>query len=63
MRKRNQDQQPALFLDDGTPNPDLYKPALIIPTKIEVESLANKTGESIRKCYFWLLAEKNKPKA
>lgn len=33
---------------------------ILIPTSKEVTALARKTGESTRKCYFWLLAEKNK---
>lgn len=30
------------------------------PTKQEVENLVRKTGESHRKCYYWLLHELNK---
>jgi hypothetical protein len=30
------------------------------PTKQEVENLVRKTGESHRKCYYWLLNELNK---
>lgn len=30
------------------------------PTKQEVEQLVRKTGESHRKCYYWLLNELNK---
>lgn len=31
-----------------------------IPTEQEVRELVRKTGESTRKCYFWLLHEMNK---
>lgn len=31
-----------------------------IPSKLEVQALANRTGESPRKCYYWLLHELNK---
>lgn len=31
-----------------------------VPTEQEVKELVRKTGESTRKCYYWLLNELNK---
>lgn len=33
-----------------------------VPTKLQVIALMDKTNESYRKCYFWLLQDLNKPK-
>jgi len=54
---------PSLFGDDPAPIAAPEPKKVLIPTKDEVSALSKKTGESPRKCYFWLLAEKNKEKA
>lgn len=33
-----------------------------VPTKLQVIALMDKTNESYRRCYFWLIQELNKPK-
>ena len=52
---------PDLFDFQGNEvTPEAPKKPVKIPTEQEVAALVRQTGESTRKCYFWLLAEKNK---
>ena len=58
-KKALQSDQPDLFsiVEQGL-KPEPKK--IAIPTEEEVRALVNRTGKSTRKCYFWLLTEKNK---
>ena len=60
-KKQEMEEMPSLFDDAGiVVEPVAPKKKILIPTKEEVNALAKRTGESPRKCYFWLLTEKNK---
>jgi hypothetical protein len=63
MMAKHTEVQPSLFDDDGEVSTEAPKKKVLLPTKDEVSTLAKKTGESPRKCYFWILAEKNKEKS